>query len=152
VTPGNPLWFLDLVSLLTQPAPDPTPEPVKVNLIPVSEWKRSAKPPRLRPRSRRRHRRHFARTKGRKLSFSDKQNIFLAVAALLTFFAITTSIASYRHQLALEEDAFRRSRSEPPAQFVQAIRPRPYKENGTVVVHDSDGTPHTLTVWKRVDH
>ncbi|HTC58189.1 MAG TPA: hypothetical protein VK706_17370 [Candidatus Sulfotelmatobacter sp.] len=62
MTPGNPLWFLDLVSLLSQPAPDPAPQPVKVNLIPVREWKRDWKVYRLlRPPIRRRHRRRRRR-------------------------------------------------------------------------------------------
>jgi hypothetical protein len=88
VTPGNPLWFLDLVSLLSQPAPDPAPEPVKVNLIPVREWKRHwnvsrlLRPPVKRHR-RRRRRRLISRIRRHISRISDKQYMFFGVAALL---------------------------------------------------------------------
>jgi hypothetical protein len=87
VTPGNPLWFLDLVSLPSQPAPDLAPEPVKVNLIPVREWKRHWNVSRLlRPpvnRHRRRRRRLISRTRRHISRISDKQYMFFGVAALL---------------------------------------------------------------------
>jgi hypothetical protein len=84
VTPGNPLWFLDLVSLLSQPAPPPTPPPVRVNLIPVREWRRDWTVYRLLRQPFRRRRRRLISKIGRyTLSISDKQYMFLGAVTLL---------------------------------------------------------------------
>lgn len=151
MTPGNPLWFFDLLSLLSQP--EPAPQAVKVNLIPVREWKRSWNVSQFRPPVRRRRRRHHSatRVKRPKLSTWEKQRIFLVVSAILTALVIANSLVPYRSQLSPEESGLIRRQIELRRQVMGIIRPHHYEQNGSTQVYNSDGTPHTITVWKRVD-
>jgi hypothetical protein len=85
-------------ALHLEPAPDPPPQPIKVNLIPVSEWKRHWNVSRfLRPPARRRHRRrrrHISRR--HKSSISDKQYMFFgAVTLLVAILLIVTAPAPH---------------------------------------------------------